>query len=391
MIRGVPEGTEAYLRWTPGETVSVVEVWAAALDHLDPVPVDLSGIRNVPEANAYSRVEYPRTAVRRAFPAVTVPTAAPTSQEIAWDGPGGRRVLRLDFAPPTAPPPPRSVQGRPLAVAVLRIGAVAASLDADARDNTLEEWSSRANELPGDHSADTLGGAFLLIEAVPEAVAALRAAVVEAERRLPGATVEVRAVAVGEADLRRAFDGGAVVGVPLSPEAEEALLASSSAVAFARLPVTAEVVAGVRVGRADFGLHDVDVEVAQQSGGIDPVERGMFSGLVGRVRVASLEAGGLGLELDGSFGWRAADAAVELAFRPPVGMSFNREGVKAEDPTPRRVVLPFVARGGAFLQARASFPADAVAHGRPAVLAVVARQGGEALPEIVVLLGSVRR
>jgi hypothetical protein len=391
VVVGVPEGTELYLRWTPGESVSVVEAWAGVLDHLEGASVDLSGIRNVPEANAYGRALFPRTAVRRAFPAFAVPSDRPSSHEVAWDGPGGARVLRLSFAASPASPPPIPVGDQGRVFGLLRTGAATASLAAESRAPTTDAWISNTRDaMPGaEASLDSWGEAFVAVEAPSAAFAAIRQRLVETERALRGASVEVRAVAVAEADLRRLLESGeAVVGAPLSPQAEEALLGASSPVARVRLPVTPGVPAGLRAGEAEVVLDEIEVEVAQQAGGIDPVSRGIFAGLAGVVRLSAGE-GAAGLELDATMGWRARDSKVELAFRPPVGMQFNREGVKAEDPAVRRVPLPFGSRGGAHLQARAGWSsADA---GRPALLAVVFRQGTETLPEAVVVFGSVSR
>jgi hypothetical protein len=196
---------------------------------------------------------------------------------------------------------------------------------------------------------------------------------------------------VGEAELRRALESGSVtVGATLSPEAERALLASSTPVSSVRLPVTPEVVAGLLVGASESLLVDADVEIAQQAAGVAVVDRGAFSGFVGTVRVTALPSGAVGLELDGTLGWRAADATVDLAFRAPVGMDFHHDATKLEDPRVRRVPLPFGSRGVALLQARASFPREAAGGARTALVAVVSRQGGESLPETVVVLASLR-
>jgi hypothetical protein len=328
--------------------------------------------------------------VRRAFPAFVAPSDRASTHEVSWDGPGGARTLRVSVSPASAAPKSFPLPSGGREIAVLRAGALGAQLESESRPSTLDEWIESVRPLaPEDSSFETYGDSFVSVEASAAAVDAIRRRLVEGERALAGGVVELRAVAVAEPDLRRALERGEpLVGAALSPEAESALLASSSVVHAVRVPVAAEVSAGFRAGVAELMLDDFGVEVAQQAGGLDPEERGGFTGLAGTVRLVP-GASGLALEVDGILGWRAADSTIELAFRPPVGMQFNREGVKTEDPAARRVALPFGSRGGAFLQARATVAPEAL--GRPVVLAVVSRQGAESLPDHLLILATVRR
>jgi hypothetical protein len=396
LVAALPEGAELFLRYDPGETVSVVEVWTAALDHLEPRSLDLAGIRDMPESNTMARVDQPRTALRRAFTALAVPAATGSTAEIAWDGPGGGRTLRLAFGAVAAPPPDREAGRQRLAV--FRAAALTGRLEQDQRDSSLDEWIEGLKEAVGpsadDVTFETYAEGFVACEGPASALAAGRDSLTRGEARLLGATVEVRAVAVPEAALRDALESGkVVVGATLSAEQEASLVDAGVPVASARVPVVPRVPARVSVGTSETFLGGFDVEIAQASSGMNPIVFHRFAGLSGTVRYAS-EGEVASVQFVGALSWARHDAStIEVAFRPPIHFSVNNRqpAPPGDDSALRRLTLPLGGHGEARTQATASFSADAVRSGRPALLAVLSRGGGDGLPDTVLLLATVRR
>ncbi len=402
LVQPLPEGSELYLRWTPGETLSLVEVWTGTLEHLDAPRVDLSPMRNTPEGNTMGTIELPRTAVRRAFTALAVPSAGGAA-ELAWDGPDGGRTLRLSFG--SAVPPPRDLDvGQDRRYAAVRAGAVAASLEQDVRPDGSDAFVERVASLRTPEpkveppSVDShAGGAFLLCEGLARQLDSIRAEVAEAEALLAGATLELRAVSVPEAALREALEAGdASVGAALAPKGAELVESSGVVVAAVRVPLVAEIKASLRAGTSETALADFEAEVAQQVSAIVPQTHARFAGLYGEALAHAGADGTWTLDLEGALSWARHDgASVELAFRPPVGMAYSNQGptqgAKPEDPTVRRVKIPIGTFGDSRISASAPFAAADVAAGRPVLLAVLSRGGGEGLPDTVVLLASLRR
>jgi len=385
------EGAELYVRFTPGETVSLLEVVAGCVDHLHPFAVDLAGVRNVPESNALGRIELPRTAVRRAYAVLVVPGGKATTHTLAWDGPGGPRLLELRAGPLPASPPDREVADG-LRAGILRAGALLSPLSEGQREGALDEFLRRwawSEEAPPHES---LAHCFLVAEGVKEKVELFRALVAFEEQRLRQAVVELRAVAVPEAPLREALAAGrATVGGALAPAEVAALVEAAGApVCSLKVPALLGVWATARAGASVAMLTQFDVEVAQQSGGMQPNSWAKFEGLAADVRVTEGRDGGCRLELEGTLAWARPDAAaVELAFRPPVGMAFNREGVKSEVTEVRRVPIPVGAGGEAALRVAAGLSRKDLEEGRPMLLGVASAAGRAGFPDTVIVLATI--
>jgi len=98
----------------------------------------------------------------------------------------------------------------------------------------------------------------------------------------------------------------------------------------------------VRTGGLVIGLAGLEAGPPQRFGGLEPHAGAGFDrphvGIEGAgARGASLGDGG-GVERSNGNG-----SAAQVAFRPPIGMS---SAPRAEDPSVRRVTLPFLAAGG---------------------------------------------
>ncbi|HVG95255.1 MAG TPA: hypothetical protein VND21_12460, partial [Planctomycetota bacterium] len=223
LVASIPSGEEIYARWTPGETVSVLEVFAGDLDARDPVEIDLSTLRLTPEAAGPGRVVLPRTAVRRARTAILLPAGKATEAEVVWSSADGTRRLRLRVDTATAAP-----QDLPLGedrVGVVRAGAATAALEGAPREGGPEA-SVRAFQSSGatDVTLEPLAQAFVLATGGADVVERLRAAVRRGEATLSGATVEIVAVellAASSAWAREAVVGKALPAAA-SPAVEQA-------------------------------------------------------------------------------------------------------------------------------------------------------------------------
>lgn len=398
-IAALPEGDELYLRWTPGETVSVVEVFSGEVEALDPRKVDLSGIRNVPESNAQGKVELPRMGVRRVLTAVAVPAGA-SSVDIGWEEPTESRTLHLNFgAAPAGPPDTEVPSGR---IGVVRAGASAASLEDGIRENAMEDAINRFQSGSGTggrevRALEAYAQAFLLCEATPSQIDRLRAETRRAESGLTNAFVSLKAFALPEGALRADLDAGRVaVGRTLSKEQAETYFAGKLGevtLAGVDLPMLSGTKSFVRLGASVAGFYTTEVEVAQQSGSILLPVGAWFDGLSGDIRAALVEGGGATLQFSGALAWARHDgSSLELAFRLPVGMA-SQSGVGAlpDDPTARRLPVPLASNGESSAEASATFSAADVAGGRYAVLAILPRGGFPGLPEPVLLLAAVHK
>ncbi len=385
------EGAELYLRFTPGETVSLLEILVCAVDHLHPFAVDLSAIRNVPESSTMGKIELPRSAVRRTYAVLLVPAGRASNQTISWEGPGGGRTLSVRAGALPASPPDLEVE-EGLRKGILRAGALLAPLSEQQRPHAMDQFLERyagADEMP---APDSLASCWLFAEGPKEKMEAFRALVVREEGRLRGAVVELRAVAVPETPLREAMASGKLaLGGGMTPAQVGALVeAAGVPICSARMPLLAGVRASVRAGASVAMLTGADAVVAQQAGGLQPRIAARFEGLAASIVAARAPDGGWRLEIDGSLAWARPDGSVaELAFRPPVGMAFSNAGAKKEETEIRRVPLPIGAYGEAALGAAANLSDEEVAEGRTLLLAVVSSAGRAGFSETVVVTATV--
>jgi hypothetical protein len=379
-VEWLPQGEELYLRYHPGEAVSVVEVWAASLEHLETLDLDLSELRNVPESNAPPHLSLPRTAIRRSFTAFVVPTGEEARRGISWEGPGGGRRLSLQFGKgPAAVEAKRTASGDLLSI--LRSGAWSETLEFDSRPGQVDAFMEAVGV---QGSLQTMNGAALLVHVGGEREAArVRAAAKKREEALEATLVSLRTLVVPEEALRKALEAGkAVVGAPIDAAVLETFRQAGSEPGEAvRMPVLAGMHAGFRVGASVTGLRRVDAEVAQQAGGLDPVSAAAFAGLSASVSV-DRTATGRRLVLDGAYAWADPRAgSMKLVFRPPVGMRYSESKPQAEPDLRRVAELPVMGDGRRLVESSIDVPA---AEKREFLLAAVLR-GAEA----VLLLASL--
>ncbi len=378
-LQALSEGQELYVRWLPGEVRSVVELWSGDLEHLDDVQVDLTSIRNVPESSGPGPARLPRTALRRTYTALLLePGGAAT---LDWRGPEGVRHLRLELR--SALPPSEPYQRDDFRVGILRSGALAAGLLFDVRQARTDSLNEELYAVPPPNteiSVDTLsdtGGSLTVVRAVAPAFEAVRAHLRQREASLAAATLRLRTVTVPEESLRPLLASGAIaVGEPLSGPSL-ATLKSAGLVAGHGLdfPLLVGAKAGFRVGQSVPGLVRLDVEVAQQSAGMDPSFGVRFAGLAGEAVLASTPQG-LVLRLDATLSWAdPKGGSVDLTFRPPVGMAFSKDRPQNELEGFRRVTLPTLAGSAAEVVATLPLAAGDAAER----LAGMTVRGGEAV------------
>ena len=396
VVTALPEGEELHLRWSPGETATVLEVFVGAVRHLAPFAVDLTGVRNLPESNSYGPVAMPQASVRRALSTLALDAKAATTSTWTWEGPEGATTLNVVVDAAPVPPADAVLAGGVLGV--VRAGAAYAALDGDARparlDDAIQRFQAAATGARGAASPEAFAQAFLVCEGSRGQVDRLRAQATTDERRLVPATVEVRCVTVPVKQVEDDLAAGrCVVGVVLDPTVEAAYTGGAVRAA-ARIPVTAGLPAQVRVGTSVVGFAHAEVEVAQQAGGLDLATMAAFDGWAGRVVVRAGE-GGVVLAASGAFTWARPDASVlVLSFRRSLGMgnAGPETGLdRIDSPAVRTVEVPLLGQGSAAVEAAAALTDDDVAKGRSVVLAIALRPGADGAMEPVVILGSVRR
>jgi hypothetical protein len=357
----VPEGQEAYVRWFPGETLSLLEVWSADLEPQDPTEIDLSPIRNVPEGNGPGFVRLPRTSLMRAYTALLCPNGAASTYDVVWQGPVGTRRLRVTLDAASGPVAPVTGVGRDSQIAPLRVGALTAGLLFESRvsavDRLLDElgWLRNESGLEGNVNSVSDGRTLALTEGPPKLLQPLVQHVRQQEAALRSVTLQVRVLTVPEESVRAALSQGALAAGEALPAGFLERLRSAGAVEGERvtLPLTSGVRGGFRVGRSVTGLTGFDVEVAQQAGAVDPTAGALFAGLEGEATL-SAAADGLQIALEGRVAWGDAKAgSVTMTYRPPVGMAFNREkgGVEPGPEATRHPVFPLLGGGGGEVQA----------------------------------------
>ncbi|MFO0931801.1 MAG: hypothetical protein U1E39_03730 [Planctomycetota bacterium] len=397
VIAALPEGEELHLRWSPGETTSVLEVFVGTVRHHDPFAVDLTGVRNLPESNSSGPVSLPQSSVRRALTAVALDARTASTATCTWEGPEGTTTLRLavDVAP--AAPADATLSGGVLGV--VRAGAAYAALDGEARapktDDAIQRYQAAATGARGAASPEAFAQAFFVCEGSRAQVDRLRAQTVADERRLVGATIEVRCVAVPAKQLEEDVAAGrCAVGALLDPSVE-ADYAGAAVRAAARVPVTASVPAQVRAGASVTGFTSADVEVAQQAGGLDLHVSPAFDGWAGRVVARPVEGGGWVLAASGAYTWARPDTStLTLSFRRSLGMASPGadNGLdRIDSPAVRTVTVPLLGTGSASVEANVAIGDDDVAKGRFAVLAVTSRPNPDGSSDSIVVLGRLSR
>jgi hypothetical protein len=375
----VPEGHEIYVRYHPGESVAVVEVWAAFLRHEELLKIDLAGTRNMPEASAAATLVQPRTAVYRAYTAFTVPAVAGASRRVTWMGPAGPVQLSLTFDAGTARPEPMVIERTSLVA--FRLGALAGGLDFETRSPTVDEMVERLRPATEDADLAAYASEIVVYGGSASSVQRVAQALLAGERQLHAPTVELRTLTVDAALLRMWMQSGLQPGrvVPAETSAAQAEAGSVRGPAV-RMTVLEGVDASFRAGESVTGLEEFEVEVAQQSGGTVPVSGARFGGLAGWVN-AHREADGYRLQVVASLSWADARAGtIELAFRPPVGARTERDRFAADGDALQRVTVPALAAGASQVDVHAHLPGD----GRDVLLSTSIR-GAEA----VLLLGRV--
>jgi hypothetical protein len=385
LLTTLAEGQELYLRWLPGESVDLLEVWQGDLEHLEEVVIDFTPLRNVPESSGLGPVRIPRTALRRAYTTLRLPDEGPI--RMTWRAREGERSLSLRRVAKRGGPASQAYGE--VRAGALRLGALAAPLLFDGRDELTEQVHRDlfvAAEPDGDVELRTLpglGSALTLLRAKSAVETKLRERVAQAEEALVSARLTLRAFEVPEESVRAALsDGRLAVGQAPEPELLASLARAGTPEASAvDLPLLAGVMSGFRVGASVPGLVRLDVEVAQQAGGMDPVMGARFAGLQGEVRWRPLERGAA-LSLEATWAWADAQGGrTDLTFRPPVGMDFNKDRVQAEPDAVRRVSLPTLTGGSADVEGELVFEGE-----EERVAGVVVRDG-----EVVLLLARLVR
>ena len=371
---GVPEGRELYVRYHPGETVSLIEVWAGDVTHTQLLRADLSAIRNVPEANGPGVATFPLSAVRRTYTQLVVPAAQESTRELRWSLDGVRTRLVLNVSAATAPATTLD-RGPRTRLALLRAGATTARLEFEARAGAVEFWTDRASgllhraglvaEAAGrmyEYSVSPVeGGAVVLAEAPVQELESLRADLAASEAALRTGTVHVQLLTVPEAAWRGVLEQGRVrIGSALDPAVLAMLReAGASAGDSFSSPVLVGTPLGFRVGRSRPGVIDYNPEIAQQAAGLHPVTSARFEGLFGEVRVRA-QGDGYAARVRGAYceAW-THNEALELTIRPPVGMGGPKDGAGTTPSLVTRVRLPVLAGGHVAIGREVALPAGA--------------------------------
>jgi hypothetical protein len=339
----------------------------------------MSEVRNVPEASAAGRLVLPRCAAQRAYTAVVLPAQAGGRQEIRWVSDGRASRLSLEFSP--ASPPTR--EGTPR-LETVRIGASQASLDFEGRPSRTDSFVEGIR-LPGvDGTATIVSEEIAAIEASTPLLEQARRRIAWEEAALASVGVSVRLLRVPEPTFRASLAAGDLrPGGAVSQAAVAALAEAGAADGWSTsLPVLLGTSSAFRVGSSVSGLQDLNVQVAQSSGGTVPVTASRFAGFAGQVRVDAV-AGGHRLRLASQHGWADPEAGrLEVVFRPPVTMALGKTVYQDEPDFRRRVSLPILGGGTADLSGSVDIPS-----GSPDeyLVAYCVRSG-----EVVLALASLR-
>ena len=396
-VAAVPEGGELYLRWSPGEKTSLVEVYAAEFSPLPPQHVDLSAVRNTPESSPMGVVELPRTVVTRLATTLVVPAVA-KSFDFPSSGKGPSKTLTIAVA--GTPEAPAAVDVGASRFRVSRVAAAAAMLEGGARESGVQDLVSKFQALAGTGAGvrglETTADTFVAGEGASAELDRLRDEIVRVEASLTPLVVGLRLLRLPFDDaLKGDGPGGSwSVGAPLSAAAAAALLdpkaPATAAIAF---PVLSGSPASTRVAVSTVAFDHLSSAVAQNAAGVQPESGAWFDGLFAdKLRATARDGGGASLSLLGNVSWvRAAAHAADLAFRTPVGLDGRSGPGTVDDPTARHVSIPLVATGESKLDVEVAFSAAEVKDGTPIVLAALAVRDDDGKLATVLLLGTVSR
>ena len=343
-IANLVEGSELYLRFHPGERLSLVEVWVSDVEHVDVHPIDLTNVRIAPAANELGVLNAPQTAVDRAHTCFVVPTGQRVVREIAWARKGRRQRLQLALDVPS-PAPPIPLPGEaPRAARIVHTGAVASALEFNGRAQREHLFEPLQDAFDPETFEPFVQGALGVLCGTPDDVKRIATAWQRHEAALVEHTVTLDLWRVPEAAFRAALDRGELFGgQPLPASVREALQqAGAQQCESVRLPVLSGVGSAFRIGESVPGVIDFDVNVAQQSGALEPVSWSLFRGIFGDLVVTG-SADRTVLRATGELVWAdVAAGSADLAFRP--ARSLRAPGAQAPLPA-RKVNVPLLSGG----------------------------------------------
>jgi hypothetical protein len=396
-VTALPEGTECYVRWSPGERVSLVELWLGALESAGETEVDLSAVRNIPETNSMGTARLPRTGVRRAATTVAVPVGEAGEAVVSLATGGKPLTLRLAVAaePARDPADPKAPGGT---YGVLRLAALGAPLDGGGRPSRLDEALRRLQAVDArtaggaeGRGAEMFAQALAGVEGPAPRLARLRADVAAEEERLARAVLELRVAPVPAEGLAEALASGRLaVGRVLAPDAVPAGEPWNAV----RLPLVSGVAASARAGTSITGFAELPVSLAERAGGIAAVPVGRFDGLAATARATRGADGSWTLALEGDLSWAKADGArASLAFRAPLAMAYRNYNKDPEDASVRRVEVPLLTEGRNAVESSVRWTPAEFEGGRSVLLAVLSRPtpSGAAGTQTALLIATLRR
>lgn len=389
------EGHELYLRYHPGESVDLIEVWAGNLVHREQVLTDISGLRNLPEAAGAAAASYMRTAIGRGYTTLVVPRAEAAHRELMWEVEGLRLglALRIDAAPQAIGPS----DGPDAGSEVLRVGAAAAPLEFGGRADLSSEIADRIGASTYAHLLQTQnpdelqvcsvleGGEVLFVQGAAEPRRLAREVVKDAESRLRWAQLGLRWIEVDEPVWRALWqEGAARLGRALAPE-QLARLFEGGAVARGELRIPVLLggpPTGMRLGRNEPGLQDLDCEIAGRSAGLRPETTAAFAGWHGSI-AARTSPRDLRVTVSGVWSWADGQAGqLEVMLREPYQGAFAPEGWRPTAAAERRVRLPVMGGGASTVERELELPG---AGGQHWLTQVVVREA-----QVVILLLSAQ-
>ncbi len=392
-VAAVPEGGELYLRWSPGEKTSLIEVYAAEFSPLPAQKIDLSGIRNTPESSPMGVVEMPRTGVTRLATTLVVPGRA-TSFDLPWSGRGLAKTLTLAVA--AAPESPAPIEIGASRLRVSRVAAAAASLEGGARESSVQDLVSKFQALGGldggVRGLETTADTFVAGEGAAAELDRLRDEIVRVESSLTSFDVTLRLVRIPQGGPRGDGPGGAwAIGKPLAATAASLLDPKSFDTSSIRLPVLSGTSASTRLAISTTGFSYLSSAVAQDAAGVQPESGAWFDGFFAeRLRATARDGGGASLSLVGNISWvRPTAHAADLAFRTPIGLEGRTGPGSLDVPDVRHVSIPLVATGESKLDMDVSFsPAD-VKDAASIVLSAISVRDDQGTLSTVLLIGTV--
>lgn len=374
LVANLVEGHEIYARLLPGETRSVVELWAGEVEHLETARIDVGGLQGPLRASELTTLTLPTTRVRRAATALVLANGTREERVITWRRGDTVEHLRLAVTAPPAPPAMYD-GGEGRQRLALRLGARHGRLELGAReayDVELEEHLTRYLQtvdptgLLQENSswAMTTTGVGVLTGPA-ELLERVRTALVKAETEaLGGLEARIELLAVPE-ETWRAAGGMGVLAPGLSlPVARRSSLEAEGAVLVAgqTFPAVLGLRSSFRLGESVPGLIDLDTEVAEKAAGFSTITWSLFDGMFGSVALERAEVGRV-LDVQAEATWAATEGG-QLALRRPSG---------------EQVKLALVGGGGTNLSAHHAVGATA----SEPLIAAVAVRGGHVLLLIV--------